>query len=49
MDKPMITITTVDDNYNVIEKKIINEKEIDKKTLDRIIPIFKKEVAKWTT
>lgn len=47
LDKPMKTITTVDDNYNVIEKKTINKKEIDKKTLDLIIPILKKGARRW--
>lgn len=38
------TIVKVDNNYNVVKRKVINEKEMSRKTLDLIIPIFKKEL-----
>ena len=40
----MKTIVKVDSNYNVVKRKVINEKEMSRKTLDLIIPIFKKEL-----
>lgn len=40
----MKTIIKINKNYQVIEKKIINEKPLPNKALDMIIPILKKEV-----
>ncbi len=40
----MKTIVTVDSNYKVIKRKVINEKELSKEKLDLIIPIFKKQI-----
>lgn len=40
----MKTIVEVDINYQVIKRTVINEKEMSRKTLDLIIPIFKKEL-----
>ncbi len=40
----MKTIVEVDNEYQVVSRKIINEKEIPEEKLDIIIPVFKKEV-----
>ena len=43
MDKPMKTIIKVDKDYKVIDKKVINEKDLPSKILDSIIPILREE------
>ena len=37
----MKTIIKINKNYQVIEKKIINEKSLPNKVLDMIIPVLK--------
>jgi hypothetical protein len=41
MDKPTQTIIKVDQDYNIIEKEVINEKPIPNEVLDIIVPLLK--------
>lgn len=44
MDKPMVTRIKVNENYEVVERVVENEKPIPNKLLDIIAPILKEVI-----